>query len=508
MKKVTVSDRALNAIERIGNKLPDPAMLFLASLGIVWALSYFLAGVEFAEIDPRSGEALRVHNLLTGAEFASFLTRVVSVFAGFAPMGTVLVTMLGFAVAEHSGYISAALRMLLGVTPKGLLTPMVVMVGVLSHTAIDAGYVLVIPLGGIIFHAAGRHPLAGIAAAFAGVSGGFGANFIPSGLDPLLQTFTQSSAQLLDPAIEVNPLCNYYFTAFSSFFIVGAGWFITDRIIEPRLADTEVVIEEGTEIEMHPLNRREQISFVVASAALLGGLVLLAVSLVPETSPLRGPGGELSSFSAPIMRSIVPLIFLLAAIPGVIYGFASRSFKNSKDIVNGMSKAMGGMSHYIVMAFFCALFLDAFGKSNLGALMALKGASFLQALALPAQTMIVGIILLVAVVNLFVGSASAKWALIGPIVVPMLMQVGISPELAQAAYRVGDSSSNIITPMNPYFPLVVVFCQRYVKSTGIGTLVSMMLPYTAVYLVGWTLLLLAYWAVGLPLGLQASYVYP
>jgi p-aminobenzoyl-glutamate transporter AbgT len=228
----------------------------------------------------------------------------------------------------------------------------------------------------------------------------------------------------------------------------------------------------------------------------------------PATSPLRSPTGVLTAFDAPIMRSIVPLIFILFLIPGVIYGFLSGSYTKSKDIITGMTKAMSGMGYYIVMAFFAALFIDAFSKSNLGALLALKGAASLSAIQLPAQVTIVGIIILTGFVNIFIGSASAKWALLSPIFVPMLMQLTISPDLTQAAYRVGDSVSNIITPLMPYFPLVVVFAQRYVKKTGIGTLVSAMLPYSAAFFILWTIFLLLYWYLGIPLGLQASYTYP
>jgi aminobenzoyl-glutamate transport protein len=259
---------------------------------------------------------------------------------------------------------------------------------------------------------------------------------------------------------------------------------------------------------MDSLTSKEKKSFYTATGIALLGLLLLVLVLVPETSPLRGPNGELSSFSAPIMRSIVPLIFLLFWVPGMVYGYMSGKFSNSKEMIDAMTKSMEGMAYYIVMAFFCALFIDAFGKSNIGALLALKGAALLKALALPGQITIVGIIFLTAFVNLFVGSASAKWALIAPIFVPMLMQVGLSPELTQAAYRVGDSSSNIVTPLMPYFPLVVVYCQRYVKKTGIGTLTSMMLPFSITFLVIWTIFLLIYWLLGIPLGLQAGYTYP
>jgi aminobenzoyl-glutamate transport protein len=501
-------DKMLNGIEFVGNKLPDPAMLFLIALLIVWIFSAILAPIQFSEIDPRSGNPLQIQNLLTGDAIANFLSNMVAIFTGFAPLGIVLVAMLGVGVAEHSGYINAGLKMILNITPKQLLTPMLILVAIVSHTATDAGYVLVIPLGGVIFYAAGRHPLAGIAAAFAGVSGGFSANFIPSGIDPLLQGFTQSAARILDPAIEVNPLCNWYFTSLSSVLIIALGWYLTDKVIEPRLKKTPVDSDTEESPKMDDLSARDKKAFWWASFTMFAGLVILFLAAAPVDSPLRSPEGDLTAFTAPLMRSIVPLIFLIFLIPGVVYGYVAGTFNNSKDTVDAMTKSMRGMSYYIVMAFFAALFIDAFGRSNIGALLALKGAESLKSLALPGEITIVGIIILAATVNLVVGSASAKWALLSPIFVPMLMQLNLSPELTQAAYRVGDSCSNIITPLMPYFPLVVVFCQRYVKKTGIGTLVSIMLPYSVVFLISWTIFLVLYWMLGIPLGLQASYVYP
>lgn len=417
--------------------------------------------------------------------------------------------MLGVGVADKAGFFNTAIKLMLNVTPKIFLTPMVVLVGLLSHSAVDAGYVLVIPLGGIIFYAAGRHPVAGIAAAFAGVSGGFSANPLPSALDPLLQGFTQPAAQIIDPEVLVNPLGNYFFTAISSILIIALGWLVTDRLVEPRLNRTTPVDSDAEEApEMSSTSGKERKAFWVAMAVMAVGLAILVAVLVPADSPMRDAEGSLNSFRAPIMQSIVPLIFLLFLLPGVAYGYVAGVFKKSKDMVDAMTEAMKGMAYYIVMAFFCALFINAFGQSNIGALLALKGATVLKALSLPGPVTMFGIIFLTAFVNLFVGSASAKWALLAPIFVPMLMQVGISPELTQAAYRVGDSSSNIITPLMPYFPLVVVYCQRYVKKTGIGTLTSIMLPFSITFLICWTLFLILYWTLGIPLGLGASYVYP
>jgi len=498
----------LSTVERVGNKLPDPAVLFIALLFIVWVLSWLLSYVSFDIIDPRSGEPIVIINQLTGSAFTTFLMGLVNNFVTFGPVGTVLVAMLGIGVAEHSGFITTAIRALLNVTAEWLLTPMVILVGIVSHSAVDAGYVLVIPLGGVIFYAAGRHPLAGIAAAFAGVSGGFSANFVPSALDPLLQGLTQGGARLLDPVIEVNTLNNYFFTTASSVLIVALGWWITDRIVEPRVRGTAIDGDAEDLPEVHDLKPEERRGLRWALITMVLGLVVLVLTLIPDASPWRDTGGNLATFSAPIMRSIVALIFFLFLLPGIVFGYVSGSFTSTKNIIEGMTHAMHSMAYYLVIMFFIAQFVVAFGASNLGTLLALEGAAGLKALGMPPAITIVGIILLTGFVNLFIGSASGKWGMLATIFVPMLMSLGISPDLTQAAYRVGDSSTNIITPLMPYFPLVVVYCQRYVKNTGIGTLAAMMLPYSISFLTAWTIFLLIYYAIGLPLGFASSYTYP
>jgi len=498
----------LGTVERVGNKLPDPAMLFVGLLFTVWILSWLLSYVTFDVIDPRSGEALLVKNLLAGSALTEFMSVMVTNFSHFHPVGVVLVAMLGIGVAESTGFINSGLRALLNVTSDRLLTPMVIAVGIVSHTAADAGYVLVIPLGGVIFYAAGRHPLAGIAAAFAGVSGGFSASFIPSSIDPLLQGLTQAGARILDPAIELNPLNNYFFTTASSILIIAIGWDATEKIVEPRLQGTAIDGDADDLPEMQDLEDIERKGLRWAMVSMLLGVVLLVATAMPAGSPWRDTGGNIASFTAPMMRSIVSLIFFLFLIPGVVYGVVAGTVKSSKDIIVGMTKSMHSMAYYLVIMFFIAQFVYAFGQSNLGVLMALQGAAFLKSMAMPAAVTIIGIIILTGFVNIFVGSASGKWGLLAPIFVPMLMSLGISPDLTQAAYRVGDSSTNIITPLMPYFPLVVVYCQRYVKNTGIGTLTAMMLPYSMSFLVLWTIFLLIYFAIGLPLGIQSSYTYP
>lgn len=509
-------NRALNTIEVVGNKLPDPAVLFALLMGFVWLLSWLLSGVSFAEVNPRTGETIQIINLLSGDALTNFTSSIVNTFVTFPPLGVVLVAMLGLGVAEYTGFINAGLRSILAVTPRMLLTPVLIAVGVLSHVAVDAGYVLVVPLGAVIFYAAGRHPLAGIAAAFAGVSGGFSATFfLPSSLDPLLAGLTQTSAQILDPTVTVNPLNNYFFTTASTFLIVLIGWFLTDKVIEPRLKATKVDGDTSQMVTMDALKPNEQRGLKAAGLSMLAVIGLLVLTIVvPENTPWAAkpedvlPGvSPLLTAAAPLMKSIVTIIFVFFLVPGIVYGYVSGSVKNHRDVIKGMSHAMSGMGYYIVMAFFCALFLYAFAQSNLGVLMAVKGANALKEMGLPLAMTLVGIVFLSGFVNLVVGSASAKWALIGAIMVPMLMELGISPDLTQAAYRVGDSSTNIITPLLPYFPLIVVFCQKYVKNSGIGTLVALMLPYSIAMLVLWTAFLLGFWAFDIPLGLGASYDY-
>ena len=309
--KPSLTTRMLGTVERVGNSLPDPAVLFIALLFIVWILSWLFSFVTFSTIDPRTNEPLVVNNLLAAKPFAEWLSVLVTNFVHFHPVGVVLVAMLGIGVAEHTGFINSAIRSLLNVTPASLLTPMVILVGIVSHSAVDAGYVLVIPLGGVIFYAAGRHPLAGIAAAFAGVSGGFSANFVPSSLDPLLQGLTQAGAQILDPEIVLNPLNNYFFTTASSVLIIGLGWYLTEKVVEPRLQATEIDGDAEDLPEMHDLAPNERRGLRWALISMVVGIALLIITAWPEGSAWRDDNGELFPGAAARMRSIVSLLSLI-----------------------------------------------------------------------------------------------------------------------------------------------------------------------------------------------------
>lgn len=491
----------LAKVEQIGNRLPDPAALFVLAMFATWLLSAALAPVSWSVVDPRTQSPLVVQSLLTRDALVASLLGMVKTFTGFHPLGVVLVTLLGVGVAEQAGLVRAGVRWLLERTPRSLLTPTLILVAIISHSAADAGFVLVVPVGGILFRAAGRHPLAGIAAAFAGVSGGFSANFVPSGLDVLLQGFTQSAAQMLEPERVVNPLCNWYFMTASCLVIVVLGWWLTDRVIEPRLASTPVDGDEADAHAMAPLESRERRALAVTTlvALLFAGAVVAMCA--PASAVLRSKTGSLTTSDAPLMQAIVPLIFLFFLLTGLAYGGIAGTIRSHRDAIAGASKSMSEMGYYLVLAFLAALFIEAFGRSNLGALCALQGAVGLRNLGLPPAVTIVGVVVVGATLDIFIGSASAKWALLAPILVPMLMSVGFSPELVQAAYRIGDSTSNVISPLMPYFPLVVMYARRYVKSAGIGTLVATMLPYSAAFICAWTVLLLAWWGLGLPLGI-------
>jgi aminobenzoyl-glutamate transport protein len=495
--------RFLDGVEKVGNKLPDPALLFILLMLVVFGLSWALSGVTWEVVDPRTKAPLVINNLLGGDALVGFLSNMVNAFVNFPPLGVVLVSMLGLGIAEHTGFINAVLRALMAITVKQLMTPMVAFVAILSHYAVDAGYVLVIPLAGVIFHAAGRHPLAGIAAAFAAVSGAYSATFfLPTSLDPMLANITMAGAQILDPTHQVGSANNLYFTFASAGLVIAIVWALTDLIIEPRLKRTASIDGDLSAIEaFQPLAPQERTAMWAALGSMLFGLVALALTALPETSSWRSPTtGALESTDAPLMKSIVPLIFVLFLLPGVIYGMMAGTVKSHRDIIAGMSKAMNGMGYYLVLVFFCAQFIAAFGQSNLGVLLALEGAEVLKAAALPAGVTMVGIILLTASVNLVIGSASAKWTLLAPIFVPMFMLLGYTPELVQGAYRVGDSCTNIITPLNQYFPLILGFALRYVPKTGIGTMIAIMLPYSVAFLLAWTLMLMGWIALGLPVG--------
>lgn len=513
----------LDWIERTGNRLPDPVTLFLLGAILVLICSEIAVQRGWQVVNPTTGETETATSLLSGEGMQWVWRNLVGNFTSFPPLGVVLVGMIGIGVAERSGLIGALLKGMVQLTPASLLTPAVIFVGVMSSMAMDAGYIVLPPLAAAMFMKAGRSPLVGLAAVFAGVSAGFSANLLITGLDPLLQSFTQVSAQILDPNYQVDIRCNYYFMIASTLLITLVGWGTTRYLVEPRygreeiaaqIADFEETMAGGGDdgqrgrgdeglapSDGHVLTATERNGLLAALAALLVvASVVLSMILIPG-APLHGeieprPGWRLAVW----VDVIVPILFISFLVPGLAYGAASGTVRSDRDAARMMGETMSTMGPYIVLAFFAAQFVSWFGESNLGKLLALEGVALLQRLSLPPWLLVLSIVLLTAGLNLVVGSASAKWALISTVFVPIFAGVGISPELTQVAYRIGDSVTNIVTPLNPYLVIVLVFVQQYQKKAGVGSLISLMLPYTVTFLLAWMVLLLVWMGLSLPLG--------
>jgi aminobenzoyl-glutamate transport protein len=502
--KPSAVDRFLGIIERTGNALPHPSTLFLIAALLVIAVSAVVGAFGVTVTHPGTGNEVAVVSLLSIPGLHRILTGLVTNFTGFAPLGTVLVAMLGIAVAEGSGLIGAALKLLVLSAPRRLLTFAIVLAGVLSNTGGEVGYVLLLPLSAMIFLAMGRNPLAGLAAAFAGVSGGYSANLLLGTIDPLLAGLSQEAARLIDPTYLVNPAANWYFMAFSTFFIAGAGTFVTERIVIPRLGEYK-----GTETAaaMEGLTRHEKRGLIWALVVAILFTLILLWGTVPADGFLRDPAtGDL--LHSPFMSGIVAFIFFAGALTGLAYGLAAGTIRNDSDVMRSMAKSMETLGAYLVLVFFAAQFVAFFNWTNLGLVVAVEGAALLQASGLGPIPLMISFVLLSAIINLAMGSASAKWAIMAPVFVPMFMLLGYSPEFTQVAYRVGDSVTNIISPMMSYFALIVAFIQRYDPKAGMGTLVATMLPYSVVFFVVWTILLIVWMLLGLPLGPGATMMLP
>jgi aminobenzoyl-glutamate transport protein len=414
-----------------------------------------------------------------------------------------MVAMLGIGIAESSGLIGAFIRLVVLSSPKKILTFVLVFAGIMSNVASDVGYVLLIPLAGIIFIAIGRHPVIGMAAAFAGVSGGFSANLILGTIDPLLAGLSTEAAQIIDPEYSVNPTANYFFMVASTVIIAFTGTWVTERLIAPRFGKYEA--EEGQEEEIQTLTKREKKGLRNATIALLVVIAITVVGIIPENGFFRGTdGGVLSS---PLIRGVVAMLFVTAGLMGIVYGFTIRKYKSDADVMKGMGESMKSLAMYYVLVFFAAQFVAYFKWSNLGVIFAIKGANLVMASGLGLIPLMILFILLSGLINMAMGSASAKWAIMAPVFIPMFMLLGYSPELSQVVYRIGDSVTNVISPMMSFFALIIAFIQKYDKKAGIGTVIATMLPYSIAFFLVWTVLLIAWLLLGLPLGPDAGIYY-
>ena len=506
----------LNTVERFGNAMPSVTMLFIYALIICWVLSLILSYVDFNYYLPANGtgaepQKIEIINMFNYNEIVKFIVSSVSNFMSFPPLGITIVATFGIGIAERSGFIKTTLKKLLGLISPKFLTPTVVLVSIIAHLVSDSAYVILMPVAALMFYAMGRHPLAGVSTAFAGLAGGFSASFTPSKIDPIMQGFTQNAAHIMDSSYVVNVLCNYFLSVGSTFGVIAMCWYVTEKIVEPWLnkncpVDQQLSNDEANELSV--IQPIENTGFKWAGLSILALIVLLVVCLVPEGSPLRAPDGSMTSSQAGIMKMIVPLIFIFFALPGIIYGYITRSFTSSNDVIKAMEEITKSLIPFMVFAFFAAQFLYSFGHSNLGKLIALAGADALTTLKIPAELTILLVILLVGLLNILITSATSKWAIMAPVLVPMLMAVGISPELTQAAFRISDSAVNVSTPMFPFYPLIIMYCCRYYSKTGVGTLCSMMLPYTVGLFIVLTATLYLFWWLNIPLGFESTYTIP
>lgn len=518
-KKSNFFMKSLNRIETLGNKLPHPVMIFLILTIIVLLVSALgeALGWQVTYEDAKLGEEVtkKVVNFLSGEGIATILSNAVGWFTSFAPLGVVLVAMLGVGLAEKAGLLGSLIEKGVTKAPRSIISYAVVFIGIMSNIAADAGYVVLIPLGAVIFIGFKRHPLAGMAAAFAGVSGGFSANLLFGSIDALLAGITNEAMGYE----AVGLLSNWFFMIASTFMITIIGGLITDKIVEPRLGEWKGIPKVEGKVEDEVINKGLKaalIAFVVYSAVVIwfvlpfdffgAGSFLLEQNDAGTLTYLD----RLLGFSAPFYNSLIVLIALGFAIPGIAYGYATGTIKNTNDIVKMMTASMESLGGYIVLSFFAAIFIKVFSLTNLGVLIAVKGADLLESLGLDGMPLLllVSFILVSAIINLFIGSASAKWGIMAPVFAVMLDKVGISPEWTQLAYRIGDSSTNIISPLMSYFAIIVVFASKYdvegEKPTGIGTIMSMMIPYSIIFLLSWTVLLVVWYLFGLPIGITPA----
>ncbi|HSV76215.1 MAG TPA: AbgT family transporter [Bacteroidales bacterium] len=490
--------KSLDFIEFVGNKLPHPATLFLLLAVLVMVVSWIASQFGVQANHPVDDRLITVNNLISGDGFRWIYTNILDNFLRFPPLGYVLVVMIGIGVAEGSGLMTVLIRSLVLSSPPRLVTTAILIAGIVSTLAIEAGYVVLIPLSAMIFHALGRHPMAGLAAAFCGVSGGFSATFFISSIDTILAGISESAAQMIIPELVLTPAVNFYFMFVSSFVVIAVGVFVTERIVEPRLGPYTGNAERLPINQLTPVEKK---GLRWAGYGLLGLMALLALTVVPEWGIFRNPetGDVLDS---PFFGGIIIGILLMFLIPGLLYGMVVGTIKNDKHVVKHMTQTMSGMAGYIVLVFFAAQFVYFFNYSNLGIIFAINGAYALQSVGFTGIALIVSFVALSGFTNLFMGSASAKWAIMAPVFVPMFMLLdpAYHPALTQAAFRVGDSVTNLITPMMSYFALIVTFAQKYDEKYGIGTIISTMLPYSILLFIAWTTLLMVWMWLGLPLG--------
>ena len=491
-----LSKKALDCIELVGNKLPHPGTLFALLAVLVVVASWIAEMVSLEATHPGDQSVITANNLLSSDGLRWMYTNVMLNFVKFPPLGYALTAMIGIGIAEGSGLFAAMVKALVLHAPTRLITASIVLAGVLSSIGEGVGYVILIPLGAMIYHAIGRHPMAGLAAAFCGVSGGFGANVMIGANDTILAGLSEAAAQIIDGTAKVNPTVNYYFMVVSTVMITAVGTWITEKIVEPRLGKYAGPAER---VSLEQLSPQEKKGLIGALIGLLVVIAVLALAVIPDGAILRNPDNN-RVLDSPFFDGIIVGILIFFMAPGLAYGVITGSIRSDKDFMKHIINSMRPFLNYIVLVFFAAQFVYFFKESRLGIILAIHGAEFLRDIGLTGILLIVAFVLLAGFINLFMGSASAKWAIMAPVFVPMFMYLGYHPALTQVAFRIGDSTTNLITPMMSYFALIVAFSQKYDEKYGIGTIIATMMPYTIFLLIFWIIMLCLWMALGLPLG--------
>lgn len=495
-------NKFITIVEKGGNALPHPAALFGIIALITLVISAFGHWLGWEGVNPASGEMIRVVNLLSVEGLHRIMLQMVDNYTSFAPLGIVMVAMLGIGIAESSGLIKTAVNALMIKAPRKSVTFIIIFTGIMSNVASDIGYLLIIPLAGVIFHSLGRHPVAGMAAAFAGVSGGFSANLLIGTIDPLLAGLSTEAARIIDPTYYVMPTANYYFIAVSTFVIAIAGTWVSDVWVEPRLGK----YTGNVEVEpIKPLLPEERKGLRRVLYTLLFFGTIFAAGLIPDQGFLRGSDNTI--LHSPLLKGFISVLFVIGATVGIVYGYTTGTYKKHGDVIDGMNTSFKHLVSFLVLVFFAAQFVAWFKWSNLGLILAIQGADLLQTLNIGLIPLVILFVIFSGFINLFMGSASAKWAIMGPVFIPMFMLMGYSPELSQAVFRIGDSVTNVISPMMSFFALIIVYFQKYDARSGLGTLIGTMMPFSFVFFIVWTLLMIVWILLGLPLGPESGLYY-
>ncbi|MGW1682231.1 AbgT family transporter [Saccharopolyspora sp. NPDC002376] len=489
----------LRGVERFGNKLPHPFWLFTLMALLVIALSAVLNALGASAVSPVDGKTIEVKSLLTAEGMATIFGDAVENFAKFPPLALIITVMLGVSVAEQSGMLNAMLRGSVTRVPAKYLTFVVALAGISGSVASDAAYVVLIPLGALVFKAVGRSPILGLVVAFGSISAGYNASLLLTPTDAILAGLTTSAAHFIDPNYVVTPLANYFFSIGSALFLAVVITLVTEFVLTKRTedmnADGDGPDEQLGEMQLSAIERR---GLRNSGLTLLAVLALLVVALVPSGSPFRGEDDGI--LNSPLITGVAYLLGAVFLLTGAVFGRTTGSLSTAREIPAAMAKGVVDLAPVVVLFFAASQFLAFFKWTHMGEVLAIHGAALLQSANVHPLVLFLGLIVLVTCINLVITSGSAQWALVGPIVVPMLMLLDVTPEATQAVYRIADSATNLITPMSPYFAMALGLLQRYRKEAGIGTLMSMTLPISFAILVTWTLFFMAWWALGIPLG--------